>query len=174
MILKTFPNRSLRVALDIDDTILNFRDTFADSFPEVDLSKDHLITKKVFSLRHSSDFWENLPLLEMPNFEPTIYSTKRVNDKKFTRRNLAKLGLPIKPIYQTYNQSGNKVDKIKGRCDVLIDDSIFNVRQALAVGFPAILISRPHNMHEQSLPRIDKLSISEIIRVYNDLVYRML
>ena len=175
MILKIFNNKALRIALDIDDTLVSFNEQFFNTFPFINPNDSHAITKQVWALRHSGDFWENLNLLERPvGFEPTIYATKRVNSKQFTRTNLVKLGLPIKPIYQTYTQSGNKVDKIKGHCDLLIDDSIYNVKQALMVGFPAICISRPHNLYDTSVPRIDRLHIEDIIDVYNRIVISLL
>lgn len=170
MILKTLPDKCLRIALDIDDTLVTFHKHFFSKYPNIDPKDDAAITKQVFAMRHDKEFWENLELLEMPDFEPAIYSTKRVNSKAYTRTNLAKLGLPIRPIYQTLNQRGNKADKIKGHCDVLIDDSIYNVRKCLKVGLPAILISRPHNLCDTSVPRIDRLCIDEIVDVYNRII----
>jgi hypothetical protein len=128
------------------------------------------ITKNVFKLKKDKRFWENLPLLEMPNFEPCIYATKRINSKVYTRNCLSRHGLPIKPIYQMVYQYGNKVNIIKGHCDVLIDDSAFNCYQALQVGFPAILITRPHNINSDYPYRINKLDLDEILNVYNQIL----
>ena len=69
------------------------------------------ITKNVLALRKNKDFWENLPLLELPNFEPCIYATKRINSKVYTRNCLIKHGLPIKPIYQIYTQNYQTVSQ---------------------------------------------------------------
>jgi hypothetical protein len=128
------------------------------------------ITKNVFKLKKDKRFWENLPLLEMPNFEPCIYATKRINSKVYTRNCLSRHGLPIKPIYQMVYQYGNKVNIIKGHCDVLVDDSAFNCYQALQVGFPAILITRPHNINSDYPYRINKLDLDEILTVYNQIL----
>jgi hypothetical protein len=128
------------------------------------------ITKNVFKLKKDKRFWENLPLLEMPNFEPCIYATKRINSKVYTRNCLSRHGLPIRPIYQMVYQYGNKVSIIKGHCDVLIDDSAFNCYQALQVGFPAILITRPHNINSDYPYRINKLDLDEILTVYNQIL----
>jgi FMN phosphatase YigB (HAD superfamily) len=67
-------------------------------------------------------------------------------------------------------QYGNKVSIIKGHCDVLIDDSAFNCYQALQVGFPAILITRPHNINSDYPYRINKLDLDEILTVYNQIL----
>lgn len=157
---------NLRIALDLDDTVFGFFEMYQQRFPGDHNMIGHVITKNVNSLRYDKEFWENLPLLEMPNFEPHIYATKRINSKTYTKNCLLKHGLPIKPIYQMIYQHGNKADMIKGRCDVLIDDSISNVEKAIKSGLPALLIDRPHNRHENFAFRIYSLDINEIEQVY--------
>ena len=159
----------IRIALDLDDTVFDFLGAYQEVFPGENNLLSSNITKNVSKLRKDKKFWENLPLLEMPNFEPCIYATKRINSKVYTRNCLSKCGLPIKPIYQMVYQYGNKVDIIKGHCDVLIDDSVFNCYQALKVGFPAILITRAHNMSSNYPYRINRLDIEEIIEVYKQI-----
>ena len=157
----------LRVACDLDDTIFDFLGFYKQYFPRESDMISKNITKNVYKLRNNKYFWEHLPLLEAPNFEPHIYSTKRINSKIYTRNCLNRYDLPIKPIYQTICQLSNKADIIKGRCDVLIDDSIFNVKKAIKAGLPAILISRPHNINIDFEFRIDKLDYREIENMYN-------
>ena len=144
----------LRIALDLDDTIFDFWGAYKALFPRESDLVEHVITR------------ENLPLLEKPNFEPYIYATKRINSKVYTRNCLAKYNLPIRPIYQMYYQHGNKADLIKGKCDVLIDDSISNVQMAINSGLPALLIDRPHNQNGDPLFRIYSLDINEIRFAY--------
>lgn len=159
----------IRIAIDLDDTIFDFLGAYRQNFPgEINMTEPK-ITKNVLALRKNKYFWENLPLLELPNFEPCIYATKRINSKVYTRNCLIKHGLPIKPIYQIYTQKGNKANIIKGHCDVLIDDSAFNCYQAMRVGFPAILITRPHNINSDYPYRINRLDLEEIIKVYNQI-----
>ena len=160
----------IRIALDLDDTIFDFLGAYKETFPGDNNLLNINITRNVFLLRKNKKFWENLPLLEIPNFEPAIYATKRINSKKYTRNCLNKYGLPIKPIYQIYTQTDNKVRIIKGHCDVLVDDSEFNCYQALKVGFPAILITRPHNINSDYPYRVNKLDFDEIVKVYNNII----
>ena len=160
----------IRIALDLDDTIFDFLGAYQEIFPGERNMISSNITKNVFKLKKDKRFWENLPLLEMPNFEPCIYATKRINSKVYTRNCLSRHGLPIKPIYQMVYQYGNKVNIIKGHCDVLIDDSAFNCYQALQVGFPAILITRPHNINSDYPYRINKLDLDEILTLYNQIL----
>lgn len=157
----------IRIALDLDDTVFDFLGAYQEAFPGERNMLNSNIDKNVLSLRKNKKFWENLPLLEMPNFEPCIYATKRINSKTYTRNCLSRYGLPIKPIYQIYYQQGNKANIIKGHCDVLVDDSVFNCYQAMQVGFPAILITRPHNVHSDYPYRVNKLDIEEIMEVYS-------
>jgi hypothetical protein len=157
---------NLRIALDLDDTVFGFFEAYQQRFPGERNMIGDVITKNVNKLRRDKAFWENLPLLERPNFEPHIYATKRINSKVYTRNCLAKYGLPIKPIYQMYYQHGNKADMIKGRCDVLIDDSIDNVMKAIKSGLPALLIDRPHNQNGDPVFRIYSLDIEEIKYAY--------
>lgn len=159
----------IRIAIDLDDTIFDFLGAYRQNFPgEINMTEPK-ITKNVLALRKNKDFWENLPLLELPNFEPCIYATKRINSKVYTRNCLIKYGLPIKPIYQIYTQKGNKANIIKGHCDVLVDDSAFNCYQAMKVGFPAILITRPHNINSDYPYRVNRLDLEEITKVYNQI-----
>ena len=158
--------KELRIALDLDDTIFDFLGEYIKLFPGKKNLINHTITKNVVSLKHNKQFWENLPLLEKPNFEPYIYATKRINSKVYTRNCLSKYGLPIKPIYQMYYQHGNKADIIKGKCDVLIDDSVNNVIKAIESGIPALIIDRPHNQTDDPLFRIYSLDIDEILFAY--------
>lgn len=159
--------KQLRIALDLDDTVFGFFEAYQQRFPGKKNMVGDKITKNVNKLRLDKEFWENLSLIERPNFEPCIYATKRINSKVYTRNCLKKHGLPIKPIYQMYYQHGNKADMIKGRCDVLIDDSIDNVMKAIKSGLPALLIDRPHNQNGDPVFRIYSLDIDEIREAYN-------
>lgn len=160
----------LRCALDIDDTLASFVDSYNKYF-KTNLSKepDWLITKRVYKLRNNKEFWTNLEVIERINFIPEIYATKRINPKSYSREWLLKNGFPDRPIYQTIYQHGNKADIIKGRCDVLIDDSFNNVIKCIKSEVPSLLIDRPHNKHINTPYRIYSLDIKEITNKYNQL-----
>lgn len=160
----------LKIALDLDDTIFDWRGEYSKIFGDITKQPPYIITRNVKKLRYNKKFWSNLPLIEKPDFIPHIYSTKRINSKDYTKSNLSLYDLPIKPIYQTISQSGNKVDIIKGVSNLLIDDSVFNVKQALNVGFPALLIIREHNKNHNIKHYINSLSIKEIKEKYNCLI----
>lgn len=162
----------IRIALDIDDTIVDWINPYLKEFnikEEFNNLKQIKISKDVYKLRKNKQFWENLPLLEKPNFIPHLYCTKRINSKQYTKRNLVNLNLPIKPIYQLYTHSRSKSEILKGVCDLLIDDSYKNVLQCIEDDFPALLINRPHNQHIDTPYRIYNLNYQEIITKYNEI-----
>lgn len=160
----------LKICLDLDDCIFDWRNAHEQKFNCVvsKLSFEE-VNNQVFSCKKDKNFWSNLNLLERPDFEPVCYCTKRINSKVYTKTCLNKHNLPIKPIYQVYNQHDNKARFIKGRCDVLIDDSYDNVIQCIKAGVPAFLIERPHNKHIKTPYKVKKLQYKLIEEKYNEL-----
>lgn len=155
----------MRIGLDIDDVLAEFMGTYLARFgkPKFDFE----ITRNVTQiLSKDKDFWVTLPVLNRLNFEPTLYCTKRINKKSWTKQWLQKNNFPNKPVYQMVYQYGNKADLIKGKCDVLIDDSISNVTKAIKSGLPALIFDRPHNQNGDSTFRIYSLDIEEIKQAY--------
>ena len=162
---------NLRIALDIDSTLAGFEVSYNRHFKtNIANEKDHEITRRVYRLRHNKRFWLSLPKIEDINFIPEIYATKRINPKSYTREWIVANGFPDRPIYQTIYQYGNKADIIKGRCDVLVDDSVSNVVKCNKSGVPALLIDRPHNRWFDSQYRIFNLNYSEIESAYNSII----
>ena len=163
----SYLSSKLKIACDIDQVLADFESAY-NKYYNTDMSKenDYHITKNVYKLRHNKEFWTNLEVIDRPNFIPYIYATKRINLKSYTREWLLKNGFPDRPIYQTIYQYGNKADIIKGRCDVLIDDSVSNVYKCIKSGVPALLLDRPHNRHAGPEFRIYNLDIDEITEGY--------
>lgn len=158
---------NLKVALDIDDCIASFYQNYEERFGPN--NPNHIITRDVYSLRNDKEFWEGLSVIDRPDFEPHIYCTKRINSKTYTKNWLKKNNFPNKPIYQMYHQNGNKADMIKGRCDVLIDDSYFNVKKCIESGLPALLITRSHNENIDTPYRVNSLKYKDIKSKYEEL-----
>lgn len=159
----------LKIGLDIDDTIAGFFERYMEVYNTKENPSalvDANITKNVVKLRYDKDFWTSLPVIDTVNFEPELYCTKRINPKAYTKQWLNDNGFPNKPIYQMVYQKGNKATMIKGKCDVLIDDSPTNVVQCLMSGMPALLIDRPHNQRFGPHFRIYSLDYEEIEDAY--------
>lgn len=156
---------SLKIGLDIDDTLLGFWETYLEIFGTP--KNNYEITKNVNKLQKNKLFWESLPKLREIDFEPTLYCTKRINSKVYTRNSLAKNGFPIKPIYQVVYQKGNKANFIKGKVDVFIDDSINNFEDLNAAGILCLLIDSENNQKYKTHLRIYDLNFDTILTKYN-------
>ncbi len=158
-------NQKLRVGLDLDDCVFDFMGEYLKLFGTP--KSDSQITKNVHKLRKNKQFWENLPKIRSIDFEPTLYCTKRINSKTYTKNALIKNGFPIKPIYQRYYQKGPKSTMIKGRVDVFVDDSISNFKEMNANGVFCLLIDCEHNQNFKTDLRIHDLNYETILNKYN-------
>lgn len=160
----------IRIFTDIDDTIndwFNYYKKYFKTDKHPYRLQDHIITKNVFSLRNNEEFWLNVPVSDYFDFEIDGYCTKRVNDKKFTRKWLEKNFFPDKPIYQQYYQKGSKSKLIKGKCDIFIDDSISNFIECNNNGVFTLLKDTEHNRGFETPLRIYSLTLNEIINRYD-------
>lgn len=168
--MKYLNSSTIKVSLDIDDTLGGFYFAYKDRFKNNPKAMENLIiTKNVYKLRKDKAFWLSIPKIDSINFIPISYCTKRIIPKSWSRQWLVNNNFPNRPIYQMVYQKGNKARMIKGRCDVLIDDSPFNVKKCIESGVPALLIDRPHNSHVKTRYRIYSLDIEEICNTYNKL-----
>jgi len=156
----------LKIGLDLDDTVCDFIGPYLERFgvPKMDCE----ITKNVSRiLIKDRDFWMNLPVIHRPDFNPTLYCTKRVHSKQWSKQFLERNGLPVAPIYQVFCQTSSKAPRIKGRIDLFIDDSISNFIDLNLNGIPCLLMDGNHNQKWGPVGRIFSLDISEITDCYN-------
>ena len=164
----------MRIALDIDDVLARFMQAYCNKFETDKYPKrleSKIITRNVYQkLQYDREFWLSLKVKHRPNFIPELYCTKRVNPKEYTKKWLEINGFPKRPIYQMIYQKGNKATMIKGRCDVLIDDSPSNVLKAMNSGLPAILMIDDWNVDFNYPYKVNSLDIEEISCVYEDLI----
>lgn len=157
--------KHLRVGSDIDDTICSWYAEYEKRFGSN--NPDHLITYHVENiLRKDREFWVNLPVINRPDFELTLYCTKRVNPKSYTKEFIKKNNLPDVPVYQQYCQSASKAPLIKGRVDVFIEDSVRNFLDLNRKGIPCLLIDSPYNQSWGPVGRIFSLDYYEIEDAY--------
>ena len=154
-----------RIGLDIDDTICDFINPYLSRFGTP--KEDSDISRNVYRiLRKDRDFWLNLPIINYPNFNPTLYCTKRIHNKEWTRRFLEINNLSKAPIYQVYYQFASKAPMIKGKVDVFIDDSISNFIDLNLQGIPCLLIDSQRNKEWGPVARIYSLDREEIEDCY--------
>lgn len=161
--------RNLRIGLDIDDCLADFWNAYCEYF-DVEhnprMLEDKIITRNVQQvLSKDREFWLGLEVLNVPDFIPELYCTKRVNSKRWTKAWLEMNGFPDRPVYQMLYQQGNKADMIKGRVDVFIDDSFSNVLKCNQSGIPALLY-HTEKTADNPLFKVYSITKDEIIDAY--------
>lgn len=156
----------LRIGLDLDDTCNIWWEEYIKLFPKENQS-DAEITRNVQKLRLNKNFWTSLPIKHRPNFNVTLYCTKRINPKTYTKQWIKTNNFPDAPVYQMVYQYGNKASMIRGKVDVFIDDSIRNVIQMNLAGLPCLLMDSPANQSYGPMGRVYSLDYEEIEDVYN-------
>lgn len=155
---------SLKIGLDIDDTIVAWYSQYLDKFR---LPKnDYEVTRNVYKLRKNKEFWMSLPVINRPDFIPTLYCTKRIHSKEWSKKFLSNNNLPPAPIYQVYCQRSSKASRIKGRVDVFIDDSISNFIDLNLNGVPCLLINTEYNQKWGPIGRVYSLLEKDIEDCY--------
>lgn len=158
--------KCLKVGLDVDEVISEFMRPYLERFGTP--KNDAMITRicsKVLS--KDKQFWMNVPLLHIPDFKPTLFCSKRVHNKKWSKEYLAKnLGITDVPFYQVYCQTSSKAPYIKGRCDVFIDDSPSNFMDLNSKGIRCLLMDSPYNKSFNTPLRIYSLHYDEIEYMY--------
>lgn len=162
----------LRIGCDVDDVLASWYPEYCKKFNTnkhpYRLQND-VITRYVQRvLRLDREFWLNLPVLNTLDFTPELYCTKRVNPKAWSKKWLLDNGFPNRPVYQIFSQTKNKADLIKGKVDVFIDDSLFNVRQMNAAGVPTLLFGKTH----PECVSVFSLKLDEIYKAYLQLMRR--
>ena len=161
---------SLRIGLDIDDTLANFTDSYkyyfnTKKYPHR-LSEKNMTKNVVRVLKFDRNFWINLPIKNIINFVPELYCTSRVCNKEWTKRWLAENGFPKRPVYQIYGHGVNKAKFIKGKVDIFVDDSLMNFILLNQSGVPCLLLDTPTNRSWEHRGRIYSLERNEILEEY--------
>ena len=156
----------LRIGLDIDNTIADFNYGYIKRFGKWP-KKDWCITRNVQNiLIHDRDFWLNLPVIRKPDFEPRLFCSARVNNKRWTKKYLLNIGFNS-PLYQIPGYHLSKAKILKGRVDVFVEDSLKNFIDLNLHGIPCLLIDTPDNKEWGPIGRIYSLKESEIEECYN-------
>lgn len=140
-----------RIGLDIDGPCADFINHF---FTYLKLDKtepkywnDFRIRKNFHLIEKDIKFWLSIPPSikgeDLP-FEPVLYCTARPIDSSITEKWLEKNGFPYAPVITVPHQT-SKVDAIKGKCDIFIDDNYDNFIQLNDAGINCYLFTQSHN-----------------------------
>lgn len=155
----------LKIGLDLDDTVNYWWSEYLKlyRFPKNNWEITRNIQRE---LKFNKEFWVNLPVKNYPNFEVTLFCTKRVIPKKWSKEFLKKNNIPTAPIYQQWYQLGKKSTLIKGRVDVFIDDSIENMIELNLAGIPCLLMDSENNQDWGPIGRVFSLNYDHILETY--------
>lgn len=114
-----------RIALDVDDVVADFLGGFkAKTGLELNnyWAANYELGEELKKLANDEEFWVNLPVKNMPNFEPACYISSRSIPVEFTEKFIQKAGLPCAPVHHVpWNESKVEILK-KEKIDVLVDD----------------------------------------------------
>ena len=158
--------KRLKIGSDLDDTIFGFSKGYLNRFKKWP-KYDWCITRNVTNiLINERDFWVNLPVIRRPDFEPTLYCSSRVNNKRWTKKALEINELPNSPLYQIPGYHIPKSKYIKGRVDVFIEDSPHQWKALNMAGIPCLLIDGDNNQEYGPILKIHSLNYDEIEEVY--------
>lgn len=156
----------LKVGLDIDNTIADFNGGYLRRFGKWP-NHDWAITRNVeHILIKEKDFWLNLPIIRLPDFEPRLFCSARVNNKRWTKKYLVNHGLNA-PLYQIPGYHLSKAKTLGHKVDVFIEDSLKNFIDLNLKGIPCLLIDAPFNKDWGPVGRVYTLHYAEIEDAYN-------
>lgn len=155
----------IRIGLDIDGTICDFIGPYCKKFG-IPQNNEEITRNVTRILIKDKNFWMNLPIINVPNFVPALYCTKRVHPKNWSKQFLVLNEIPQAPIYQVLCQGISKASYIKGRVDVFVEDDIHNFIDLNLHGIPCLLIDNASNANWGPIGRIYSLDKEEVEESY--------
>lgn len=137
------------VALDLDDTVLDFRNAYEAKFGKLAeyWNGDYNMLDNLTELQKDKDFWINMKVKNYPTFEPDFYCTARSIPKEWTEECIRRNGLPAAPVY-TLPWDASKIDTLKKLgVTIMIDDKFSTFKECQANGIFCYLMDSPSNKY---------------------------
>ena len=142
-----------RIGLDIDGVCAEFSASFLEylGLPthEADSWTDPRFRENMHRVDGDLYFWSTIkPIIpgNFVRFQPELYCTSRNIPSDISRAWLVNKGFPHAPVL-TVPRGESKVDALKGKIDLFLDDAIHNFEELNAAGIPCLLVTRSHNVH---------------------------
>ena len=164
----------MNIFLDIDDVIFDWHESYCKRFnakkPKRWMAYNETIKTRLELLRKEKKFWLELPIKNIPNFQPKGFVSARSIPKSWTVASLKINNIPGRSnVHQVpWNQS--KIEKLKElNCTVFIDDKIETFKECHANGIFCLLMDASHNQYLKTDYRIYDLDINNILELWQKL-----
>ena len=136
------------VALDLDNVVFDFNTAYENKFG-VKMNPywkaNYQMGDHLKELEQDKDFWVNIPVLNVPQFEVDYYITARNIPVEWIQESLQKNNLPCVHVVP-WDQSKLKLLKDL-KVDIFIDDKYENYKEATDAGIFCYLMDAPHNRY---------------------------
>lgn len=161
---------SPKIGLDVDGVIGDF---VSHMFSYLKLPNynpthwnDHRILDNFHVIENDFEFWNTLPVIEIPNFEPVTYVTARPIDQSWTELWLRKNNLPIAPLH-TVKKTSNKLEVLlQYDLDCFVEDNYDTFVTLNNGGVKTYLRSQSYNLkYNVGQLRID--SLEQLVNLYS-------
>lgn len=164
-----------KVFLDIDGIVADFEKHFLEylNLPKHSSTdwNDYRFRDNFIKIQNDGKFWNGIPSLINPldlDYPIAGYVTARPISNDITSKWLDQNGFPKGELINV-GMCVSKVEALKGKCDVFIDDSIYNFIELQNAGITCFLMTRSHNKkYEVGMKRVD--SVKEFIKKVKNLV----
>lgn len=157
--------KSVRIGLDIDGVLADFERHFLDwlglpGYP-AEAWDDRRFRDNFYKIESDSNFWMTLPAIIYGSdllFNPEIFVTARpMEQTSITESWLYGKNLFAKQNLINVGQGNSKVEALKGKVDIFLDDAIHNFEELNDNGINCYLITRNHNKDYHTSKRFDSL-----------------
>ena len=160
-----------KIFLDIDDVIFNWYVDYAKRFntsvPKSWLSSN-LIKKRLDILSTEREFWLNLSVKNIPNFQPNGFVSARGIPKSWTKESLKINNIPGRSNVYQVGWGQSKIELLKKlNADIFIDDKYETFKDCHKNNIFCLLMDAPHNQKYKTKYRIYDLNINTILEKYN-------
>jgi len=165
------------IFLDIDDVIFRWFEMYAARFntkiPK-NWSDSDLIHKRLNILSKDKEFWLNLPIKHMPNFQPKGFVSARGIPKTWTKESLKTNNIPGRSNVNQVHWGQSKIDVLKSmNCNIFVDDKVATFKECNKNGIFCLLMDSPQNQGVKTKLRIDNLDYDNIMDKYTTLCKSM-
>lgn len=160
-----------KIFLDIDDVIFNWYVDYAKRFntkvPKSWLNSN-LIKKRLDILTKEKNFWLNLSIKNIPNFQPNGFVSARGIPKSWTKDSLKINNIPGRSNVYQVGWGQSKIELLKKlKTDIFIDDKYETFKDCHKNNIFCLLMDAPHNQKYKTKYRIYDLNINTILEKYN-------